>query len=346
MRWVLCLMMAACSYDPTRTDPGAGDAVDAPVTPSKRIVFDNSTSDTDLLGFAVPLALDAATVDYQTITDPAKDLRFEDPEDSDLPFEIERWDPTGTSLVWVRVPTIDRASTTDSILMYTGPAANGHADPAAVWTGYRIVTHLGSHLENSASQMHAGTAVGATVDATGQLAEATRLQNPSDRLTFATGDQLFDGWPQFTLEFWIRLDYATSDLGGEPRVLTKGPAVNLARLFEVAPNVRHQIDWEFASTGSTFRGTNIPLQTWSHVVWTFDGQLLRIYRDGFQRDAEDLGQVDTLVTDTGDFELGNTDNAVRGAFDELRIAETARTTDEIRASYRAMTGMFATISDP
>lgn len=346
---VTCALVMGCQYNAPDEQTGSPDGPPPPPASShaKKLVFDNSASGSDLVGFQVLVTLDATVVDYDLVTDPTTDLRFDDAEASDLPFEIERWDPTGTSLVWVRVPTIDAGSTTDSIRMDYGPDIGGHADPNAVWTDYRVVMHLGDHLENSAGSDYTGTANGATIDPQGHIGSASKISPFTDRVPLANGSQLLDASSQFTFESWIRLDYASSDLGGdEPNLFSKGQSANNPRVFQSGNQLHYQIDWTFESTGTIFRGTDLPLQTWSYVVWTFDGQTVRVFRDGAMTDSQTLSQPDTLVPDNGGFALGNDGNAFDGAFDEFRLADAAQTVDEIRARYLSMSGAFVTIVDP
>jgi len=53
-----------------------------------------------------------------------------------LPYEIEKWDPTGTSTVWVQVPVIHGGSNNDFIyLYYNNPSAKAGQLPSSVWDG-------------------------------------------------------------------------------------------------------------------------------------------------------------------------------------------------------------------
>src|SRR5262249_13449665 len=80
-----------------------------------------------------------------------------------LSHEIERWTSGGQSFVWVKVPKVDKSSTTDFIWMYYGnPAAADGQSVAAVWSGgHRAVWHLGATGgTDSTGVRHTGTDVG------------------------------------------------------------------------------------------------------------------------------------------------------------------------------------------
>ena len=49
---------------------------------------------------------------------------------SPLPYEIEKWDETGTSFVWVKVPQIPASSSADFIYLYYDHGAESHAQNA------------------------------------------------------------------------------------------------------------------------------------------------------------------------------------------------------------------------
>ena len=77
----------------------------------------------------------------------AASLRFADADNNNLDYEIDTWDSSGTSLVWVSVPVI--AGTTTRFFAYYDPDAGATlpvVDPTAVWTsaGYFGVWHFGA----------------------------------------------------------------------------------------------------------------------------------------------------------------------------------------------------------
>lgn len=79
------------------------------------------------------------------------DLRFLDDDGrTSLPYEIERFDPSGTSLVWVKVPRLTLGAD-DFVHLYWGdPDATPAADPEATWdTHHAAVWHLGEGVRDS-----------------------------------------------------------------------------------------------------------------------------------------------------------------------------------------------------
>ena len=93
--------------------------------------------------FPVLVILDPSRIDYAAAHPSGDDLRFIDGP-SVLSHEIEQWTSGGTSYVWVRIPSIDGGSNTDSVQMYYGnlsppPPPN----PTETWSGeYTGVWHF------------------------------------------------------------------------------------------------------------------------------------------------------------------------------------------------------------
>ena len=67
------------------------------------------------------------------------DLFFTDENDASLPFEVETFDPAGTTFVWVKVPSLSSAT---ELTVFFGGAANADNDPTAVWSRYAGVWHF------------------------------------------------------------------------------------------------------------------------------------------------------------------------------------------------------------
>lgn len=331
-----------------------GDAGDGPPLKSsspRKLVFDNSASQTDFGGFPVLVALDASIVDYSMIADPKTDLRFEYATPGSLfgdnvAFEVERWNPGGESIVWIRVPEIKAGTTDTAVLMHYGPTAGGAASATATWATWELVNHMATGLTNSAGA-YTPTAINVTF-APGQFGEAAVFQDNTDRrITFANGGALFDGWSDFHLSFWIYADYASAaDIGGQPLVMDKGTSVNLGRLYNNASSITFQLDQHFSGSNDTFLTTVIQPRTWTNIAIDFDGRINALVTNGVRGSVADLGSTRTLLGSTAQFRLGDNGNAFQGMLDELRIERRSRTIDFARAQYYAGARKFVMFTDP
>ena len=188
-----------------------------------RITFDNSGQSTDLNNLPVLVRLDGALLNYADARPGGQDVRFIDADGvTVLPHEIERWDPAGTSILWVRVPRVDAGSATDFIWMYYGqPAAPDAQSPASVWSpDYVGVWHLGGALTDSTSYGHHGTNNGSTgmPDA---FADARHFDGASWVHIAHTSTLALTG--ALTIEAWAKID--DPDLFSAMRVIDKKPRI-------------------------------------------------------------------------------------------------------------------------
>ena len=96
----------------------------------RKLTFDNTGIDENLVNVPLLLRLDATRVDYSYTQPDGSDLRFVDADGvTPLPYEIESWNPGGISTVWVRVPQVDANSNADFIWLYYGnPVAASGAE--------------------------------------------------------------------------------------------------------------------------------------------------------------------------------------------------------------------------
>ncbi len=344
--WELVFLLSACNavFDLEATAPAP--PISLSLSP-RTLVFDNSASTTDLVEFPVLVTLDSSRIGYADVTNPATDLRFE-ADGVDLPFEIERWDPTDKSEVWVRVPLITAGSTTDRILMHYGPYAHGTERPAEVWSSYELVVHASDDYASSVGGF-IPTATGVT-QVPGQIGGAARFNGPAaDNIVYGGSETLLDGWPQYTFEFWLYADYATAILGVEPRFLEKGASITLGRLLQTGSEFafKVQIDTHY-TTASHFRQTVLPLRRWIQIVYTYDGERQLIYRNGIISDLANILAPSTLVSSAGSFRLGGNGgvSSLTGMLDEIRISRASRSPDWIDAQHKSMTGSFVSVRVP
>lgn len=326
---------------------GAPDAPPFTGTSPRKLVFDNTASNVTLVDLPVLVRLTPQNIDYGQIADPQVHLRFEDTSAgiSDLPFEVDTWNPGGTSAIWVQVPEIVAGSADDSILLHFGAGVTGTPDPEVVWESYELVAHLGPSLADSAGNGYDGTSMGPVAVAPGRVGNASRFMGvPMQRIGFASTAGLFSGWTQFAVELWVRPDYtAVASVPGEPDVLSKGLTLNNGRMFRSTGTLTFQIDVTFEA-GTEYLNGAAPLGAWTHFVYTCDGTTLRLYRNGSLMGSQGSGGSG-LISSGSPLVLGGQAPLV-GEVDELRVTAGNRGPDWIRAQYLMMTDQFVTFTDP
>ena len=147
---------------------------------------------------------DPGEVDYSATQDQGQDVRFIDDDDATpLSYEIEQWNESGSSYLWVKVPLIDAGVNDDFVYMYyDNPNASDGQNVSDTWSeGFESVYHLSDDFADSSGNKAAGT--------NGGSADATTNRLAGDHQTFTSGTYVDTGWipsysGDFTWEGWFR----------------------------------------------------------------------------------------------------------------------------------------------
>ena len=150
------------------------------------------------------------------------DLGFVDMEGNGLPFEIDEWNPSGTSVLWVNVPSV--ANGTNFVMVYrsaqTGKSLNGN-NPFADYVG---VWHLGEAASGSTTikdstdnHLNGKSHANSSRLAEGAIGGGRRINTTDNNSGMGNGIQVslggatsaeraaVDGLiPEFTASFWWR----------------------------------------------------------------------------------------------------------------------------------------------
>lgn len=355
----------------TLTTTGAGDWSSPGWKQRQQILLDNSASPDALSNVAVLVKLhasaaDAVNIDYGSTRDGGEDLRFVDADGTLLKHEIETWDESGYSYVWVNVPSVDASSASDYIWMYYDQelAADGHSQNEVWNSDYSAVYHLnGNSLESTSNTNH-----GAIADVfvrSGIVGRAGEFNGSTSQINLgsdSTVDDIFSGGG--TISAWINPD--GSGENGYGRILDKasgtfgggGNADGWA--FQVAEVSGGDGFLLFEHGFSGGKGEwrtpvgSITEGAWQQVVLTYDSDSAsanpRVYINGvLQTLTENKTPSGSARSDAAlNLTLGNhsaaTTRTFDGLIDEVRIARGEISADQIAAEYENVTGSFASAS--
>jgi len=308
------------------------------------ITLDTSDISADIQDFAILVALGPDAIDYATAQADGDDLRFVASDDATpLDFEIEQWNPGGTSIVWVRLPVLESGGTAQSFRAYwNNPAAAAAEDPVATFDDgtHTVAHHFETGLVNSLDGV-AATANGGVTTAAAQLGLGIDFDGVNDYLAM-NSDWLYltlDG--PSTIEFWIQ----TTDIGlatpdSAPALLgySKSSAPDEAQIFGWLDQNGH-IGMKYA-TKSTASATVVNDGDWHHVAMTRDDAGTQsIWIDGLL-DVRSVGTGadGTDVTRQSWRTVGRSGQGVSWYYidalvDELRIHDTPRADAYLNASF-------------
>ncbi|MGB5676410.1 MAG: DUF2341 domain-containing protein, partial [Gammaproteobacteria bacterium] len=322
---------------------------DSDWTRRQQLSFDNLAQTETLTDMPVLIVLNASNIDYSQTNDDGSDLRFFAADGTPLAYEIEQWNESGDSTVWVKVPQITGNSNTDSITMYYGNAAATSAEsPSDVWDSNFVgVWHLNQEqggsgdygvYEDSTANNNDGKDNVVATGQEGSIADGQEF-DANDWIEIAH-DPSLDLTDSMTISFWIK---PTSDSGTFNRVVEKGLwgyqdsyyfgggdgtndltfYLNGQEVIDTADNVLTVGVWQHAAVSYTSNG---------------DGTgTARMYLDGVEIAS---GNYTSGAVAGNNERLGighhDSDYDFDGFIDEVQISNTDRSADWIAAQYQAM----------
>ncbi|MFA6007091.1 MAG: DUF2341 domain-containing protein [Candidatus Shapirobacteria bacterium] len=319
----------------------------------KKIIFNNTnsnigTTSEELTDFPVLIKLNKdSDIDYAKTKTAGADIRFTDADGMVLNYEIEKWDETGSSYIWVKVPQIEANSSTDYIYMYYGNSeAIDSQNKTGVWdSNFLGVWHADdsslTSLEDSTSNNKDGTKQSSnqpSYTSNGIIAGAQTYNQSLSRTATSIGNTLTD----FTVEVWYKDDRVIT---GYERLADK----NYSDGFWFGRNSSSANSWGggVRENGGSY-GVFVTLSDgdWHQISSIRSGTTHFIYGDGVSVGASN--PVSALPLDATNFAIGgygnngNPSQGFGGTIDEVRFSSSARSKAWIAASYKSGTDAFNT----
>ena len=316
-------------------------------------------SDGSISGLPVPVRLSTAISGFSygdiTQTGSSKDLYFVDGENNALPYEIEKWNEQGESIVWVRVPAY--AAGAHIYMYYGGPAVAQNA--AAVWSGYTGVWHMAEDsgtvadaTGNNLDAVPAGDDTTQSVATTGPVGNGrvNAADNKANRLEVAYDTKLNLG-DSLSFSGWVKLSGTRDD--GRMVIVTRktvlwGEGWNVSVLPDTSTGIGYWGKWNQDWGALAALGVPDLLQNWVHVVVTYNGNEGLMYINGglWATVRQSDWTSNTWVHEPTDNENplvfgynvnGNWDDGwsrpFQGAFDEFRLHDDVLDATRIKAEY-------------
>jgi len=251
-----------------------------------------------------------------------------------LLHEIDTWDPSGTSVVWVSVASL--TGTVSSVELHWGKPDEflpGYALGGGIWSsGFEGVWHLS---EPSA------------LDSTVNGNDGTAHDNSTDDGILGSG-QFFDGndyvqvphstslggdvTSSLTLSLWLNSKEEMPSTNDFRRLLEKGDCYFLLSGYGSKGGSTFLVK-QGGDPVATGNGLTVPSNEWHYACGTYDGNKLRMYYDGvFKSETVLVGGMDE---DGLPLRIGSDDSGkyFHGTLDETRIESTVRSADWIKACY-------------
>ncbi|MGV3485129.1 MAG: DUF2341 domain-containing protein [Planctomycetaceae bacterium] len=284
-------------------------------------------------------AVDAVNIDYTRFGSSGQDVRFIDGDGNQLDYQIAKWDPTGYSEVWVKVPLLEADHARNTFYMYYGnPAAVDAQQPAALWDAAFVgVYHLNNTTGSAASAGPGAVSANITYDS-GTIAQAAAFDGSSSRIDLGSDaalDDVFAGGG--TISAWINPE--SWGKGNDGRIVDKSLTSDGGGGFVIkiagtsSGNGSIVFEHDFNGTLGRWRTApgSVALNSWQQIVVSYDNSNAAnvpvIYINGVSQTlVVDSAPVGTAVSDASqNFMIGNyrtPTHTFHGRIDELRIAST------------------------
>lgn len=278
------------------------------------------------------------------------DMMFVDESGAVLPHEVDTWDTTGESLVWVKLPSTDENT---KIVLYYGNGAVSSEESTDVWANYVGVWHLNEASGNAQDATGHGlvaapTGANAAADSVGvackvgngrQMAstkgnksylavENSDLLDCGDTLTFSGWFKAKEAYSAYSMRYISRKEKYTDSNGWEFE----------AKYDNVADNSATQVSARGASSDNYLATVPNVKTYWLHLAVVFNGKKLTYYVNGVQQTTQNIAAAATdndLALTFGNNPTGAESNWV-GWMDELRLVADAVSANYAVAEYAAM----------
>ena len=326
--------------------PAGAAALDAsPFGMSVEMAVSGYAGTTTLADFPVLVRLAAdspAGFDYADCAADGSDLRFADAGGNLIPHEIDTWDATGESLVWVRLPAVTNGA---AFAMYYGADAPGTTAAEDVWSRYAAVIHGGSSAANAVSggpavtignttyvkaQADAGRIGGGFRKSTGNaIGVNVAMGNPASSLT-STG--------KFSVSGWFKRDGKGGNNNGTHILAASRSAWGGGDGFLLLQEKGQYIDVAAKSSHQWNSGSyTLADQAWGHVAFSYEKDVaIKSYFDGnpdqTRTSPSNLVSSSTIWTFGSYANTGSNDSLI-GDMDELRIFDGVASGDWIKAEH-------------
>jgi len=310
----------------------------------KDIVIDHTKVDADLTGF--PLLINIFDSDLKTKTQlDGDDIIFESGGVM-LPHEIDLFDPyynsTHAQLVaWVKA---DLSSITDTVVtMYYGnEEVTNQEDPAGVWDdNYIGVWHLGdatggsNAIKDSTSQANHGTDFGSPIfGESGMIGDAIGF-NDGPYIQIQDSLSLDSITTGITISVWTKADPYVWET---PVIVKGGEDSGAFSLFYWRSSDTNDLCYylDGVSGGTQHTGEAVTRNDWMHVVLTYDGSYVRVYKDGTLASTQVIPSTPSIISNNEPLYFGyesDYSDYFLGVIDEARISTSAQSLEWISTEY-------------
>ena len=313
-----------------------------------------------LVNFIVPIRISASRIpgfSYEG-ADPST-LAFVDKDGNLIPHEVDIWDVSGESVVWVKLATLP---TTGKSFEFYWNLREGQTAPdgmsTEVWSDYAGVWHM-TDAKDSAAGASSGTLGNKTTAVDGVFGGALSANQQGDPLILATASEAVNSVTggSFTVSFYTK--YNSTGAGTSVQYLfSRRPIYNQAGYAGLINDNRRVVDANSNTMRILFGNTwnnggnmtankfGMPTETWIRNDVYFRGAVTSgrfewwingVYKDGATWNNSLVSNGTTGLLGIGGLAKAGSDSNINGAMDEFRIRAGEPDINRIAAEYASVT---------
>ena len=282
---------------------------------------------------------------------------FTDAYGNRIPHEVDTWTASGTSLVWVRLPELQKNTT---FYMYFDGEPSSANTSSSTWTAYSGVWHMkeasatgvadSADGEFGAMSVSGKTTNGAQESVAGVFGSARTTATATSGKSFLSVVQNSDAstrlGPSFSVSGWVKCASEPTSL---VPFMSRKPGLNWQSGWEVALAgssqlwVGGQLDKPSQGTGLTATASGLAADAWTHITVVYSTaynnteSIATVYVNGSTNGVSTTGAIQIPKNaGTSGFSFGGReydDFSLVGSFDELRYRNGTVGADWVKAEY-------------
>ena len=315
------------------------------------ISINNLDQNNSFKDIPVLVHLRSSRVNYNHFMENGEDIRFVTSDGQiELPYEIEKWDVTGTSYIWVKIPDIPATSDdTYFYLYYNNQSPSESMEQDSVWASYYGVWHFkengseNSIFTDSTNQGHHGTIEEPQnpYNYNSKIGNGADLSGPSDTIDFGVDLAPVIGRSS-TFSCWVKTKQVGHNTSWRaPGITGVEGAGNANDIFFGWIDATGRLGVNAGNGAAAKSDFIVNDDTWRHITITrseSDGAV-KFYINGVENGSgfSERGFKSISFQKLGTIrDTGGTPTFFEGLLDEVRIVSSVMDSARIRADYKYM----------
>lgn len=306
------------------------------------ITLDNLDQAVAHTNIQVLVRLNSSRINYADFLAGGADVRFTLADHTTaLSYDIESWNASGESLIWVRIPSLTASAQRIIYMYYNNVSTTTTESASATWSGYSGVWNMdktGANYNDATGSGKTGTPVGTVTDVVGPTGSSISLNGASSINTGFALESIIGRTSTFS--FWMKSSQAGNNTvwlsPGITGVEESGGGNDIFFGHTNAAGFIQITAGNGASVSSTYKvnDNNWRLVTMSRNETT---GAVRFYVNGVLT-ASGTSEIGNKTTTFNSFgfvrNTGGASNFYNGLLDGIRLSNSILTDDRIKAEYK------------